>query len=184
MNAHALPDERVHPQAPAGGLSQVRGADTPPLSELTVSAWLDATAARFADRTACVFREQGLRWSWAELREHSDLLAAGLHALGLRKGERLGIWSPNRSEWILAQYATARLGVILVNINPAYRLSELEYALNKVGCRAIISAPAFKTSQYLQMLQTLAPELATCEPGGLRAAKLPQLEFVIRMGDE
>jgi len=184
MPADPLSTPPPHPQAPTGGLSLVRGAAAPPLSELTVSAWLDATTARFAGHTACVFREQGLRWSWAELRENSDRLAAGLHALGLRKGERLGIWSPNRSEWILAQYATARLGVILVNINPAYRLSELEYALNKVGCRAIISAPAFKTSQYLQMLQTLAPELATCEPGRLRAAKLPQLEFVIRMGDE
>ena len=172
------------PLAPRDGLSHVRGASEPPLSELTVSAWLDATAERWPDQTACVFSEQGLRWTWAELRERSDRLAAGLAALGLVKGDRLGIWSPNRSEWVLAQYATARLGVILVNINPAYRLSELEYALNKVGCRAVIAAPAFKSSQYLAMLQTLAPELAHNEPGRLRAARLPSLEFVIRMGPE
>ena len=177
-------DADADPRLPQGGLSHVRGATEPPLSELTVSAWLDATAARWPDKTACVFSEQGLRWTWAELRERSDSLAAGLAALGLVKGDRLGIWSPNRSEWVLAQYATARLGVILVNINPAYRLSELEYALNKVGCRAVIAAPAFKSSQYLAMLQTLAPELADNEPGRLLAARLPSLEFVIRMGPE
>jgi fatty-acyl-CoA synthase len=172
------------PQHPIDGLSWVQGSDGPPLSDLTVSAWLDATAARLPSHPACVFREQGVRWSWAQLRDEADRLAAGLLRLGLSKGERIGIWSPNRSEWVLAQYATARLGLILVNINPAYRLAELEYALNKVSCRAIISAPAFKTSQYLQMLQTLAPELATCEPGRLKAARLPHLQIVIRMGDE
>ena len=174
----------VAPLLPQHGLSLVRGHTAPPLSELTVCAWLDATAARLPDHLACVFREQGIRWSWRQLRDEADRLAAGLHALGLRKGERIGIWSPNRSEWVLAQYATARLGLILVNINPAYRVSELEYALNKVGCRAVISAPAFKTSQYLQMLQTLAPELAQCEPGRLASQRLPRLEMVIRMGAE
>ncbi len=172
------------PRAPRGGISHVVGASEPPLSELTIPAWLDATAERYPDRPACVFCEQGVRWTWRELREQSDRLAAGLRSLGFAKGERLGIWSPNRSEWILAQYATARIGVVLVNINPAYRLAELEYALNKVGCKGVISAPAFKTSQYLQMLQTLAPELAHCAPGKLRAAKLPQLTTVIRMGEE
>jgi fatty-acyl-CoA synthase len=171
-------------QLPVDGLSCVQGADGPPLSDLTVSAWLDATAERLPNHPACVFREQGVRWTWSQLRDEADRLAVGLHRLGLRKGERIGIWSPNRSEWVLAQYATARLGLILVNINPAYRLAELEYALNKVGCRALISAPAFKTSQYLQMLQTLAPELATATPGALHAAKLPHLQIVIRMGDE
>jgi fatty-acyl-CoA synthase len=175
----------THPvQLPVDGLSLVRGADGPPLSDLTVSAWLDATAERLPHHPACVFPEQGVRWTWSQLRDEADRLAVGLHKLGLGKGERIGIWSPNRSEWVLAQYATARLGLILVNINPAYRLAELEYALNKVSCRALITAPAFKTSQYLQMLQTLAPELATAAPAQLKSAKLPHLQIVIRMGEE
>ena len=172
------------PRRPQQGLSHVRGATTPPLSEQTIPQWLDATAARLPATEACVFVEAGVRWTWAQLREESDRLAAALLKLGFAKGDRLGIWSPNRPEWILAQYATARIGVILVNINPAYRLAELEYALDKVGCKGVISAPAFKTSAYLQMLQTLAPELAHCAPGALRAAKLPRLSCVIRMGEE
>jgi len=169
---------------PINGLSHVRAPQHPALSERTICEWLDATTERFPERTACVFREQGVRWTWCELQSESLRLAAGLHRLGLAKGERIGIWAPNRSEWIMAQYASARLGLILVNINPAYRLVELEYALNKVGCRAIITAPEFKTSQYLQMLQTLAPELATCAPGQLQSLRLPQLQMVIRMGPQ
>jgi fatty-acyl-CoA synthase len=174
------------PRAPRGGVSHVIGATEPPLSDLTVAGWLDATAARLPDHPACVFREAGVRWTWRQLRDEADRLAGGLRRLGLAKGDRVGIWAPNRPEWVLAQYATARLGIILVNINPAYRLAELEYALNKVACRAIITAPAFKTSQYLQMLQTLAPEMAGMpagEPQRLRSARLPKLELVIRMGD-
>ena len=174
----------IDPRRPAGGLSHVRGAAEPPLSDLTIPAWLDATADRLPGAEACVFVDAGVRWTWAQLRSESDRLAAALLRLGFAKGDRLGIWAPNRPEWILAQYATARIGVVLVNINPAYRLAELEYALNKVGCKGVISAPAFKTSAYLQMLQTLAPELAQCAPGELRAARLPDLRCVIRMGDE
>jgi fatty-acyl-CoA synthase len=172
------------PRAPQAGVSHVRGEVSPLLSELTIPQWLDATAADHREREACVFAESGVRWTWRELREQSDRLAGALLALGFAKGDRIGIWAPNRPEWILAQYATARIGVVLVNINPAYRLSELEYALNKVGCKGVISAPAFKTSAYLQMLQTLAPELAHCAPGRLESARLPQLKTVIRMGDE
>ena len=171
-------------RAPRDNLSHVVGADVPALSDLTIGAWLADTAARTPDATACVFREQGLRWTWRQLHEQARTLAAGLLKLGFAPGDRLGIWSPNRSEWVLAQYASAEIGVILVNINPAYRLAELEYALNKVQCKGILSAPAFKTSAYLQMLQTLAPELAQCAPGRLASARLPQLTTVIRMGDE
>jgi fatty-acyl-CoA synthase len=169
---------------PMDGLSHVRGATIPPLSDHTIGQWLDTTAGRFANRIACVFREQAQRATWAQLRDSSDVLAAGLLQLGFQKGDRIGIWSPNRSEWILAQYATARIGVILVNINPAYRLSELEYALNKVRCKGIICAPNFKTSDYLGMLATLAPELDYCKPGALQSAKLPHLKAVIRMGEK
>ncbi|MCU0968906.1 MAG: AMP-binding protein [Rubrivivax sp.] len=171
-------------RAPVDGLSHVRGDDEPPLSTLTVAQCLDAVVAARPDAEACVFREAGVRWTWRELGEHADRLAAGLLQIGVRRGDRVGIWSPNRSEWILAQYATARIGVVLVNVNPAYRLSELEYALNKVGCSALVTAAAFKSSDYLGMLQTLAPELAQAEPGRLQARALPALRSVIRMGAE
>lgn len=169
-------------RGPINGLSHVRGATDPRLSDKTIAQWLDATAARYPQGLACVFRETSIRWTWQQLRNESLKLACGLHALGLRRGERIGIWSPNRHEWVLTQYAAARLGLVLVNINPAYRLSELEYALNKVGCRAIVTAPEFKTSQYLQMLQSLAPEMERSAPGQLNAQRLPGLQFIIRMG--
>ncbi|WP_284619799.1 AMP-binding protein [Aquabacterium humicola] len=169
---------------PIDGLAQVRGRHDIPLSTSTIPQLLAATAARFADRPAVVFREQGIRWTWAEFAAEVDALAAGLHGLGLRHGDRVGIWSPNRAEWLVTQFATARLGLVLVNVNPAYRLAELEYALNKSGCRALIAAERLKSSDYLGMLQALAPELASCEPGALKAAKLPVLQAVIRMGDD
>ncbi|CAJ0738190.1 AMP-binding protein [Ralstonia mannitolilytica] len=168
---------------PRGGVSYVVGDTSVPLAHVTVSALLADTVRRHPDAEAIVFREQGVRWTWRAFAEQVDALAAGLHALGLQRGDRIGIWSPNRVEWVLTQFATARLGLILVNINPAYRLSELEYALNKVGCKAIVAAEAFKTSRYLEMLQTLAPELATAQPGALQSAKLPALRWVIRMGE-
>ncbi|AQV93882.1 AMP-binding protein [Cupriavidus necator] len=174
----------LHTILPIDGLSHVRGDTSIPLSEQTVPAFLAQAAAAFPEREAVVFREQGVRWNWREFAEAIDALAAGLHALGLARGDRVGIWAPNRVEWLVTQFATARLGLVLVNINPAYRLAELEYALNKVGVKAIVAAEAFKTSRYLEMLQALAPELATSEPGALQAARLPSLRWVIRMGDD
>ncbi|MEI5996165.1 AMP-binding protein [Paraburkholderia bengalensis] len=168
---------------PKDGLSYVRGSTDVPLSESTVGQFLVDTARRFPDRPAVVFREQEIRWTWKEFKEEVDVLASGLLALGIQKGDRVGIWSPNRVEWLMTQFATARIGAVLVNINPAYRLAELEYALNKVGCKAIISAEKFKSSMYLQMLQELAPELGTATPGDLQAARLPDLRIVIRMCD-
>ncbi|KAG0189566.1 Fatty-acid-CoA ligase [Apophysomyces sp. BC1034] len=177
--AHAVLPAQIEPK---DGISYVCGRTDVPLSEATVGEFLAQTAQRFADRLAVVFREQGVRWTWREFAHEVDVLAAGLVALGLGKGDRIGIWSPNRVEWLITQLATARIGAILVNINPAYRLAELEYALNKVGCRAIIAAEQFKSAQYLEMLQTLAPELAQHAPGELHAARLPALRHVIRMG--
>ncbi|KVG40629.1 AMP-binding protein [Burkholderia ubonensis] len=168
---------------PVSGLSYVKGDTGSALSELTVPALLAETVERHGKRPAVVFREQGVRWSWQAFSDEVDAMAAGFHAMGLRRGDRIGIWSPNRFEWTVTQFATARLGLILVNVNPAYRLAELEYALNKVGCKAIVAPESFKTSRYLEMLQTLAPELRHCEPGDLRAAKLPALRWVIRMED-
>jgi fatty-acyl-CoA synthase len=143
---------------------------------------LENAAGKWADHTALISCAQGIRWTWRELRDHADAFAAGLFALGLRRGDRIGIWSLNRAEWALTQFATARAGLILVTINPAYRLSELEYALNKAGCAALVTATAFKTSDYIGMVNTLAPELATSVPGKLSAARLPQLRTVVQIG--
>jgi fatty-acyl-CoA synthase len=150
--------------------SYVRSTADSPLSDLTIAALLAETAARFPDRLAVVFREQGVRWNWKEFANEIEAFAAGLQELGLRKGDRVGIWSPNRVEWLVTQFATARLGLVLVNINPAYRLSELEYALRVSGCRAVVSAQEMKSLKYLEMLQTVRPQT-------------PGLEWIIRMGE-
>jgi fatty-acyl-CoA synthase len=162
--------------------SYVNGAATEPLLSRTIGQALERAAATWADRTALVSRAQGLRWTWAELRDRADAFAAGLLALGLGRGDRIGIWSLNRAEWAVTQFAAARAGLILVTINPAYRLSELEFALNKVGCTALVTATAFKSSDYAGMLYALAPELATSAPGQLAATRLPHLRTVIQIG--
>jgi len=140
------------------GHSYLCGLATEPLLYETIGACVDRIAAEHGDREALVVRHQDVRWTFAEYRDRIDELAAGLLAVGIEPGDRVGIWAPNRVEWCLTQFATAKIGAIMVCINPAYRLYELEYALNKVGCRAIISAERFKTSAYLDMLNTLAPD--------------------------
>ena len=162
--------------------SYVSGISTAPLIGQTIGDFFDAMAARHAAILGLVVRQQGVRWSYGELAARIDAFAAGLLALGLMPGDRVGIWSPNNAEWIVTQFATAKAGLVLVCVNPAYRVAELEYALNKVGCRALVSAIAFKTSDYAGMLATLAPELATCAPGTLAAPRLPELRHVIQIG--
>ncbi len=156
-------------------------SDTPLLGE-TIGRSLDRARQRWGDREALVSPSHNVRWSWREFAERVDSLAAGFLALGLTRGERIGIWSLNRPEWTLTQFAAAKAGLILVTINPAYRLSELEFALSKVGCAAIVTATAFKTSNYMEMLNTLLPELANSEPGRLQLSRLPQLRAVIQVG--
>ena len=163
-------------------LSYVHGASDKQLIGQTIGRFFDAACARHAGQDALVVRHQNIRLSYRELRLKVDALACGLRRLGLEPGDRIGIWSQNNYEWALTQFATAKAGLVLVNINPAYRRSELEYALNKVGCRALILSPSFKSSDYLAMLADLAPELGHCEPGLLRAHRLPKLEIVIRLG--
>ena len=163
-------------------ISYVCGVADAPLLGDTIGRSLDRAAQRWADREALVSPSHGVRWTWRELAERVDALAAGLLALGLEPGARIGIWSLNRPEWTLTQFAAAKAGLILVTINPAYRLSELEFALAKVGCAALVTATAFKTSNYMEMLNVLLPELATASPGDLHAARLPQLRAVIQIG--
>lgn len=164
--------------------SYVHGASSVPLIGDTVGVHFDRAAERWPDYEALVVRHQGVRWTYRELKERVDAVAAGLLDLGIEPGDRLGIWSLNCAEWVLIQLATAKAGIILVNINPAYRLSELEYVLKTVGCKALVSADRFKTSDYVGMLRTLAPELDSSEPGDLRSQKLPDLRTVICLADE
>jgi fatty-acyl-CoA synthase len=164
--------------------SYVHGVSTTPLIGDTIGVHFDKVAARFADRDALIVRAQTIRWSYAELKDKVDAFAAGLLALGLAPGDRVGIWSPNNAEWVITQFATAKAGLILVNINPAYRLTELDYALNKAGCKALITADAFKTSDYVGMLRELAPEIDMSAPGRLQARRLPALTTLIRIGDD
>ena len=163
-------------------LSYVHGASDKPLIGATIGQFFDHAAERWADRPALVVRHQRVRLSYGELRAEVDRLAAGLLTLGLDTGDRIGIWSPNNSEWVLTQLATAKVGLVLVNINPAYRTAELEYALNKVGCKALILAERFKSSDYLGMLRELAPELDAASPCALAATRLPALRAVVLIG--
>ncbi|WP_329742243.1 AMP-binding protein [Dyella sp. A6] len=163
--------------------SYVQGASTQTLLGDTIGTLLERIAATHPDRPALVVREQGVRMDYRAFDAEVERLAAGLLALGLARGERIGIWAPNRAEWVLLQFAAPRAGLILVNINPAYRLHELEYALNKVQCRALVLPRRFKTSHYLDMLRALAPELDAAAPGGLAAVRLPELREVILLDD-
>ena len=165
-------------------LSYFCGTTDLPFASITIPQILRATVDMFPKKEALVFLEQDIRMSYEELENTVEELAAGIHTLDMVKGDRIGIWSPNRCEWVLIQFAAARLGLVLVNINPAYRLSELEYALNKVGCKAIVCAKSFKSSDYIGMLRKLAPELDSCEPGQLQSERLPQLRTVVVMDDD
>lgn len=162
--------------------SYVHGASNVHLRGETIGANFDATVARFRDREALVVRHQNIRWTYGELQSRVNDFAAGLIALGLKPGDRIGVWSPNNSEWVIAQYATAKAGLILVNINPAYRITELEYALNAVEAKALILANAFKSSDYMAMMYEIAPEVDDCRPGGLLSRRLPHLKILIRIG--
>ncbi|QSX39431.1 AMP-binding protein [Shewanella cyperi] len=162
--------------------SRYQGRTDTELTELTIGQYLEHICDRFGDNPAVVVHHQQIRWDYRRYLAEIDRLATGLLALGVRPGDRVGIWSPNNIEWCLTQFATARIGAIMVCINPAYRPEELEYALNNVGCKALITADSFKHSQYLDMLAELAPELAHCPPGQLKAERLPALRWVIRTG--
>ncbi len=163
--------------------SYTSGRQDVALLATTVGDAFDATVARHAEREALVVRHQRLRYSWRQLAERVDAYARAFIALGLRPGERLGIWAPNCAEWCITQFASAKVGAVLVNINPAYRSSELEYALKQSGCSWLICADAFKTSDYHAMLGDLLPELARARPGELASERLPELRGVISLAE-
>ena len=167
---------------PVNGVSHVLGVTDRPIIEATIPAFLNEVIRRHGSRTAAVFHQNGDKWNYKEFGKLVDRLAAGLLSIGVYKGDRVGIWSPNRPEWLLAQFATARIGAVLVTINPAYRTSELEYALNKASVSCLLLAPQFKTSDYMGMLATLSPEIASCAPGHLQSKRVPKLRVVVSMG--
>ncbi len=150
-------------------LSWVEGADAPPLLEITIGQALDHAVNDWGDAEALVSVAQSVRWSWRELGDKADAMAAGLLALGLEPGDRLGVWSPNCAEWALTQFAAAKVGLILTTINPAHRATELEYTLKKAGVKAIVAAPRYKSSDYLEMVE---------------AVSAPSLEHRIQIGGE
>jgi fatty-acyl-CoA synthase len=164
--------------------SYARGATDVPLIEQTIGAFFADMVVRQPEREALVSVHQGRRYTYAQLQAEANRLASALLGMGLTPGDRVGIWSHNNAEWVLMQLATAQVGLVLVNINPAYRTSEVEYALNKVGCKLLVAMARFKTSDYLGMLRELAPEWKGQQPGHLHAAKLPQLKTVVWIDDE
>ena len=163
-------------------LSYVHGACDVPLIGETIGDLFDRVTEKMPDNEALVSCHQGLRYTYRQLQAACDLLARGLMACGIQKGERVGIWSPNYAEWVITQFATAKIGAILVNVNPAYRVHELEYALRQSGCRALIVAPPYKTTDFAALLREVCPELEDSAPGRLSAARLPQLRTVIELG--
>ncbi|NVK44454.1 MAG: AMP-binding protein [Oceanospirillaceae bacterium] len=164
--------------------SYTSGVSDKPLIGMTIGDKLDQIATTYPDNDALVVRHQGIRWSYREFQQQVNRCARALLAIGIGKGDRVGIWSPNNAQWTTLQFATAKVGAILVNINPAYRLHELEYALNHSEARMLVIAERFKSSEYTQMLYELAPELKQAEPGALKAQKLPHLEVLVNLAEQ
>ncbi|WP_214509003.1 AMP-binding protein [Pseudomonas brassicacearum] len=165
-------------------LSYTRGSEDKALLAQTIGEVFDQAVTRYPEGEALVVRHQSLRYTWRQLAETVDLHARALLALGLKTGDRLGVWAPNCAQWCISQFASAKIGVILVNINPAYRVSELEYVLKQSGCQWLVCAGAFKTSDYHAMLQTLAPELAEQSIGYLQSERLPDMRGVISLDSQ
>ena len=168
--------------------SHVRGRTDQPLIEQTLGAFFNDMVERFPEREALVVVHQGRRYTYRQLQTESRRLASALLGLGLKPGDRIGIWSHNNAEWVLMQLATAQVGIILVNINPAYRTAEVEYALNKVGCKALVAASSFKSSDYAAMLRELRRvggllkhHFATVQQAGLGEGISAQMSDTLRL---
>src|SRR5262245_50104978 len=162
--------------------SYVHGASDTPLLGVTIGEAFRRAVREHGAAEALVSRHQGLRYTYRELGTLVDYAARALIAVGVERGDRVGIWSPNRAEWVVLQFATARVGAILVNVNPAYRSNELEYALHQSGLKVLVTAPGFRAHDYRATLNGIVPELASSAPGALRAAALPELRWVVLLG--
>ena len=163
--------------------SFVCGGTDAPLHYLTLDGALRAAVAAQGARTALISRHQGVRLSYAQLDAAVDAVAAGLLRHGLQPGDRLGIWSPNNVEWVVTMFAAARAGLILVNLNPAYRITEIEGALRQSACRALLIVPAFRGSDYVAILRTLLPQVDGAAVGALHSERLPELRLLIQIGE-
>jgi fatty-acyl-CoA synthase len=162
--------------------SYSQGADNPPLMNLCIGEILDQIAARYPESPALILRQENLRFTWAELHSEVNRTARSLMALGFAKGDRVGIWATNVSQWVLMQFATAKIGVVLVNLNLGFRAHELEFVLKQSGCTGLVMQQAFRDCDYVDAIRQLAPELDTCLPGQLRAERLPKLRQVVYIG--
>jgi fatty-acyl-CoA synthase len=162
--------------------SYQHGASSEPLIGHTIDSQLEHTAARFPDSLALIVPHQGIRLTYREFKQRIDVYAAALIGLGLSPGARIGLLAPNCWEWTVCQFAAARVGLVLVTINPAYQLAELEFALNKVGCSALVVAPSYKSTDFIGMLQQLCPKLTSSQPGDLRSPRIPSLRAIICLG--
>ena len=165
-------------------LSYVHGTGSVPLLGETIGAALDRAAARFGDRDALISCHQNLRYTYGDLLREANRAARALMALGVERGDRVGIWSANTAEWLIVQYAAAKAGAILVNVNPSYRLRELEYALNQSGVSVLVTARRFRKTDYIEMLTALMPELTMARAGRLAAEKVPALRHLIYLGND
>lgn len=172
-------DER---QEPALENSYVVGRRDFPLLNQTIGDAFDITVGRWGDRVALADQQHGVRLTYRELARQVNAFAGALARLGAAPGDRIGLWAPNRAEWLVVQYAAAKLGLVLVSINPAYRASELEFALNKVGCKILVTAERLRSQDYLAILGEIAPEIAESRPGELASARLPDLKTLIHLG--
>jgi fatty-acyl-CoA synthase len=166
------------------GSSYVSGTSDIPLLGCTIGEMFDQIASYYPEQEALIVHHQGLRYSYRQLQAEVDRCARALMALGLQQGERLGIWSPNRAEWTITQFATSKIGAILVNINPSYRVHELEYALQQSGCAMLVMAPQFRSSDYTEMLYALVPALRNSSANQHKVDRFPKLRAVIRLGEE
>ncbi|XP_067286435.1 medium-chain acyl-CoA ligase ACSF2, mitochondrial [Pseudorasbora parva] len=167
------------PSTPTLTTSYVHGISSHPMLSSTMDQCLQASVERYPDREALVFVQDGIRKTFAQFYQDVEQTAAGLLAVGLKKGDRLGMWGPNIYEWILMQFATAKAGIILVSVNPAYQLQEVEFALRKVQCNAVVCPTQFKTQKYCDMLRQICPEMEKASPGRIKSSRLPDLHTVI-----
>ena len=164
--------------------SYTSGTSEVPLLGMTIGAMLDRTAEKYPDTEALVALHQDIRWTYKEFVAKVNEAARAFMAIGVKRGDRVGIWSPNRYEWTVTQFATAKVGAILVNINPAYGVHELDYAMNLAGISVLVTADSFKASDYRKMVYDLAPELKAATPGKLKAQKVPELRAVVNLDED
>ncbi|GCB80219.1 hypothetical protein scyTo_0017108, partial [Scyliorhinus torazame] len=172
------------PMKPTLTTSYIHGASDVPFTPKSIGQCLDDIVNKHPDKEALVFLQDGVRKTFAQLKQEVDQMAAGLLAIGLEKGDRLGMWAPNVYQWVLIQLATAQAGIIMATINPAYQAREVETVLRKIGCKALVCATKFKTQTYYEIMKQCCPELEKATPGDLRSKSLPDLRMIIMIGSK